>query len=96
MTTYVYESVQGDRVERDFRIGKAPKRVKQNSRWYHRIICAPGFRIEKVEGIHSPGRVKHAVRNMHDIRNIEAMNPGLKFDPDLYERNKDVPMPDNV
>lgn len=98
MTTYVYEHTSGERVEREFRMGKAPKRVKAGSRWYSRIITPCAFSIEKVEGMHSPGRVKHPVRNMHDVREIEARNAhvGLKFNPDAYQRDRSVPVPKEV
>lgn len=96
MTTYVYESTQGERVERVYPMGKSPKKLKVGPRWYHRIIVPCGFSIEKVEGMHRPsaGKPFH-VRNMHDIRNIEAANEhkGIKWNPDAYARDHSVPMP---
>lgn len=99
MTTYVFEHAQtGQRVERQFPMGKAPKRVKSGCRWYSRIITPCAFSIEKVEGMHSPGRTKHVVRNKHDIREIEARNAhvGLKWNPDAYARDYSVPVPKEV
>lgn len=99
MTTYVYEDAKtGSRVEREFRIGKAPKRVKVGCKWYSRIIVPCSFSIERVEGLHSPGRRKQVVRNMHDIREIEARNAhvGLKWNPDAYVRDRSVPVPKEI
>jgi hypothetical protein len=99
VTTYVFENAKtGQRVERDFRIGKAPKRIKSGCAWYSRIITPCAFSIEKVDGMHSPGRMKHAVRNKHDIREIEARNEhvGLKWNPDAYQRDRSVPVPKEV
>lgn len=100
MTVYVYESALGNRIERDYRIGKQPRRLTIDGVRFDLAIVAPMVSIPRSPYGPQPlprsiGGIKErapngdaVVRNKSDIRNIEAANPGLKFNPDYYHDSR--------
>jgi len=94
MPTYTYESRLGNRVERHYPVTKYPQSIKVDGVRMDLVITAPAFVVENVAHLSGalPGR-KRVIRNKHDIRNIEAANPGVKFNPEAFQRDTDVPLP---
>lgn len=89
MPIYVYESKDGDRIERVSSWEKSPKTVRANGKRYERIIVQTASPVvENVAGIHRGPGEPVMIRNKHDIRELEARVPGLKYDPSFYHERK--------
>ncbi len=101
MATFGYVNRHGEKIEREYPCGSAPKRVRHRGGWYERdYTLAQAPVVSRIEGIHSclpptirgvrevvkdgPDAGKVAIRNRQEIREIEAANPGLKFNPEYY------------
>ncbi len=95
MPIYTYESPLGNRVERHYPITSYPQSILIDGVRMELVITAPlCIAVEHVEHLSGalPGR-KRVIRNRHDIRNIEAANPGVKFNPEAFQRDTSVPLP---
>lgn len=89
MPIYTYESNDGKRVERVYPSSKYPQSIRVGGRRYTLRITLPAAPvIENVAGVHHGAGAPVVIRNKRDIAELEARQPGLKYDPAYYHDRK--------